>query len=312
MAGKTAIMNRQEFLTITLRSFGKWLSHDATLRAGALTFFTIMPLPSFMLIGAAILAQIYGRQQAFQQLTHQIIALTGPTVADLFSKILLDARNPYTSLFGSIVGVAFAIGGVLGAFSVLQKSLNVTWEVKPTTSVRKEKIVPFILLITFGFIAVFWTAFSTVFFSVAVHIFNPLFGGLTPLLLRALQVVVSLGLGVVLFAVIFKEIPEVDVQWRDVWWAALITSIIFTFFNYLFGIYLSFAGTTTLAGTAGTLMFLLSWIYLTNLFVLFGGEFSAVYAETLGSHKGRVRLKQKPVKRIDVKTKLEWKVTSKT
>ena len=127
-------------------------------------------------------------------------------------------------------------------------------------------------------------------------------------MLRGLQAIGSLLLGTLLFAIIYKELPETDVKWTDVTWAAFITSIMFTFLNYLFGLYLSFSH-STLAGTAGTLIFLLFWIYLMNLFVLFGGEFSKIYADTIGSQKNKPKKVDKPIKRVDVKADFEWKVT---
>jgi membrane protein len=300
-------VNRQQFFGMLLQSFGKWSSHDATLRAGALTFFTIMPLPSLMLIAAAALAQIYGQGQGIQLLIQQITSFAGPTVAGLFSAVIAEAASPLTSFFGSLIAIVFALAGALGAFSVLQKSLNVIWEIKPRKK-RKKQISPFLLILGVGILVVAWTAFYTVFFNAVNIALSPLLGGFAPWLLRGLQVVGSLGLGTLLFAIIFKVLPETDVEWGDVSLAAFITSIMFTFLNYLFGLYLSFSY-STLAGTAGTLIFLFFWVFITNLFVLFGGEFSKVYADSLGSNKDKPKAVENPVKRVDVRAEFEWKVS---
>ena len=305
-------MNRQQFFGVMLEAFGTWMSHDASLRAGALTFFTIMPLPSIMLIGITVFAQIYGQGQALTTFIQHVSSLTGPTIGNLLLQVLQNAHNPLTSIFGSAIGVVFAVMGAVGAFSVLQKSLNLMWDNKPKGIARRKKLVPFLLIAVVGFVVVVWTAISTIFFKAAVDTLTPFMGFLAPWVLRGLHIIVSLALGTLLFAIIFKELPEAKVEWSDVWWAAGLTSIIFTFLNYLFGVYITFAGTATLAGTAGTLMFLLFWIYLANLFILFGGEFSKVYTETLGSRKGQAKPAEKLVDRIEVKTKVEWKVSPKS
>ena len=240
-------------------------------------------------------------------LIQQVTSFGGPTVAGLFSSILNEASSPLVSIFGSLIAIAFALAGALGAFSVLQKSLNVMWEITPKRK-RKQKISPFLLILGAGILVVVWTAFYTFFFNAVDIAVSPLLGGFAPWLLRGLQVIGSLVLGTLLFAIIFKELPETDVHWGDVRWAAFITSLMFTLLNYLFGLYLSFSN-STLAGTAGTLIFLLFWIYLVNLFVLFGGEFSKVYADTLGSQKDKPKNLEKPVKRVDVTAEFEWKVS---
>jgi uncharacterized BrkB/YihY/UPF0761 family membrane protein len=117
-------MNRQEFLNLIQVTFKKWQSHDASLRAAAITFFAMLPLPSFALITVAVLAQVYGQQQALQQLIVQIRNVAGSSVADLVSQLLTNAQSPLTSFFGSFFAVVFALAGALGAFSVLQKSVK--------------------------------------------------------------------------------------------------------------------------------------------------------------------------------------------
>lgn len=312
-------MNRREFIKLMMVSFKKWQSHDASLRAAAITFFTILPLPSIALIAVAGLALIYGQEAALQQLVNQVANIAGPSIADLLSQLLKNAQSPLTSIFGSIIAVAFTLAGALGAYSVLDKSVNKIWEITPaelrfSESIR-NKIEPFILVGSIGLIVVVWTAFSTILFNLAVLILNPIIGGFAPILLRVLQIILSFVLGFILFAVIFKIVPEVYLKWSDVTLAAVITSIIFTFLNSLFGVYVSLFSPTTLAGTAGSLMVLLLWIYLANLFLLFGVQVSRVYASAFGSHPVRTLQQEidrkEQVDRIDVKAKLEWKLSPK-
>jgi membrane protein len=310
-------MKISDFSNMLFRTFMQWQKHDATLRAAALTFFTILPLPSIVLIALAILAQVYGQEQALQQLISQVSAVAGPSIANLLSQLLQDAQSPLTSIFGSLIAVVFAVLGAIGAFSVLQKSIDIIWEIRPDERGRggfiKEKVFAFTLIVGLGLIVVAWTAFSTALFDFIVLYFQPLFGSLAPLFLTVLEIILSLVLGTLLFALVFKLLPETTVEWRDVWLAAIITGVIFTVLNYLFDVYLSLVQVTTLAGTAGTLMVLFLWVYLTNLFILYGAQFSKVYAQTHGSQRNKPRPPPKKppkpdVDRVEMKSEIDIKV----
>jgi membrane protein len=309
-------MNNGQFAGLVFQSFSKWQKHDATLRAAALTFFTSLPLPSLALIAVAVLAQVYGQEAALQQLISQINSFAGPTVANLLSEVLLNAQSPLTGIVGSFFAIIFTILGTLGAFSVLQKSMDIIWEVRVEERGRfayiKEKLLPFGLIIVVGSIVVGWTAVSTVLFGAVVYALEPLLGGFTPYLLWLLEIILSFGLGTLLFAIVFKELPETKIAWGDVWVAALLTAGIFTGLNYFFGLYLSAVQVTTLAGTAGALIVLLLWIYLVNLFVLFGAQFSRVYAQTFGSHHNRPAVLKWPprpkIDRVEVTAEVRVKV----
>jgi membrane protein len=294
-------------------TFAKWQKQDASSTAGALAFFTIMPLPSLALIAVAILAQVYGQQQALEQLLSRVSAFAGPSVATILAQLLKNATSPFTSLFGSLFSVVFAVGGAIGAFSVLQKSMNAIWGVKPSRrgilgSIR-EKAVPFLLIVGLSLVVVAWTTFSTVLFSAMVFVLDPMIGSMTALFLRSFEVLLSLGLGALLFAIIFKSLPETQVEWGDVWLGAAITALVFTILNYLFGVYLSVFQVTTLAGTAGALMVLFLWIYILNLFILFGAQFSKTYHESRSSHsKEGESEKEEETPKLEIKSELKIKI----
>ncbi|MCW3998763.1 MAG: YihY/virulence factor BrkB family protein [Candidatus Bathyarchaeota archaeon] len=302
-------------MKILLETYSRWQKHDATLRAAALAFFIILPLPSLALIGVAVFAQFYGQEQALAQLISQVSTLVGPAVAALLEDLLTNAQSPLTSIIGSFFSIVFAISGAVGAFSVLQKSIDVIWEIHPKRGIAesiKAKLVPFAAIIGLGLLVVAWTAFSTVLSDAAIALFSSLLGRFPTLLLRLLEVVLSFVLATLLFAVVFKTLPETEVQWRDVWVAAAITGLVFTLLNSFFGLYLSLFYINTLAGTAGSLIVLFLWIYITALFVLFGAQFSKVYAQTFGSYKNKPLTPKKretePIDHVEMKAEVKVKV----
>jgi membrane protein len=312
-------MNKGQFAGLLLRTFTKWQKHDASLRAAALTFFIILPLPSLALIAVAILGQLYGQEAAMQQLISQITAIAGPTVASLFSQLLLNAQSPLTGFLGSFLAIIFALSGAFGAFSVLQKSVDDIWEIMAQERGRsafiKEKVFTFIVLLILGVFVVAWTAASTVLFNVVVFALQPVLGGFTAYLIWVLELLFSFGLTTLLFMVVFKELPETKVKWGDVKIAAIFTALVFTALNYIFGLYLTLVQVTTLAGTAGALIILFLWIYLVNLFILLGVQFSKVYAQAFGSHHNKSPVLKWPprpkVKQIVVETEIGIKIEKK-
>jgi len=282
-------MNRKEFVEISKKAFRKWQTNNATLRAAALTFFTVMPLPSLVFILVEIYALVYGHSQALAQLTNQIGVVVGPAVAGIFNQLLQSAVSPFSSIFGSFVSVAFALFGAIGAFTVLHDTLNVIWDVpEPKNMGLKDRImhviVPFFLVSGTAAVAIAWASITILLSSSLGFVLKPVIGSSAVFVLGATRLLSSFGLSVLLFAFIFNQVPDVVVSWGDVWLAAVISGLVGTALNYLFGVYLHFFPVTTIAGVAGSLLVLLLWIFIMNQFILFGAHFSNVYSETLGSH----------------------------
>jgi uncharacterized BrkB/YihY/UPF0761 family membrane protein len=123
-------MNRKDLWKLFKTAAKKWLENNSLLRAAALTFFIILPLPSLLLIVETIFDQFSGQTQATQLLIQQITALAGPAVAQLFKQLLASSTSPFTSLWASITVVGFSMAGIIGTFAVLRDSLNAIWEVK--------------------------------------------------------------------------------------------------------------------------------------------------------------------------------------
>jgi uncharacterized BrkB/YihY/UPF0761 family membrane protein len=129
------------------------------LRAAALTFFIILPLPTLLLIVIAIFAQFWGQTQAIQILTLQISAVVGPSVASLFEQLLSNAASPFNSIWTAIVVIGFSFGGAIGAFSVLRDTMNCIWEVRvpkgrPLWKRIRKTIGPFVLVSSLGLIVI--------------------------------------------------------------------------------------------------------------------------------------------------------------
>jgi membrane protein len=280
-------VNKRDTATLFKTSFKNWLADNSFQRAAALTFFIILPLPSLLLIVVSFFAQFYGQTQATQQLIQSITSLAGPAVAGLFRDLLANAMSPFTSSWVAITVVAFYLGGAIGAFSVLRDTMDVIWKVelpikqKLTTRIR-QKIGPFFLVSSFGLIVIAWTVIaSPKYGAISYYSVN---GTLTLVVFTIAQVLLSFSLSALLFGLMYMVIPQIKVRWQDVVWPAILTSIAFTFTNYILGFFVQIFTVTTIIGAAGSLLIILLWIFILNLIILFGAEFSKIYVSTFGSN----------------------------
>jgi membrane protein len=284
-------MNRNQFTSLLKESFHEWQINNVTLRSAALAFFIILPLPSLSLITIVVLSQFFGHTNAFQQLMKQIGAVAGPTVANLLTQLLQSANAPSTSALATITFVGFSIAGAIGAYQVLRNTMDFIWKISPPPKKRtlktrvRRNLRPFLLVSAVVIIILTWTGITTVILSSVGSAIVPLTGGLTFLFLRILQIVLSFILATILFAIIYREVPDTKIHWGDVKMAAVMIATVFTITNALFSWYIQTFTVTSVGGAAGALMILLIWIYVMNQFMLFGAEFSKTYALRFGSQK---------------------------
>ena len=190
-------MNKKDLFALFKTSFKDWLADNAILRAAALTFFIILPLPSLLLIIVSIFALFYGQTQATQIVIQQITALAGPSVAELFSQLLSSSTSPFSSVWTAVTVVGFSLGGAIGAFAVLRDTMDVIWEVRPpktrSLSARlSQRIGPFVLVSALGLIVIAWTGLTTSVFS-AITLYS-MSETLTLISVTITQIALSFGL----------------------------------------------------------------------------------------------------------------------
>jgi len=281
-------MNKRDLAALFKTSFKDWLADNAFLRATALTFFIILPLPSLLLIIVAFFAPFYGQTHATQIVILQITALAGPSVAELFRQLLTNATSPFASIWTAVTVVGFSLVGAIGAFAILRDTMDEIWKVKllkPKNFATRiqQRIGPFILVSALGLIVIAWTVVATTLFA-AIKTYS-INGMLAQISVTIAQILLSFALSTLLFAIIYKLIPQVKVHSVDVTLPAVVTSIAFTATNYILGLYIRIFTVTSIVGPVDSLLIILLWIFILNLIVLFGAEISKVYAFTLGPHR---------------------------
>jgi membrane protein len=188
------------------------------------------------------------------------------------------------------VGVITLLFGALGVFNELHNALNTIWEVKEeetkgfVASIKKvifNRLLSFTMILGIGFLLLVSLVISAGLSAVQETIGNAI--PVSEILLQIVNLIVSIGVITVLFALIFKYLPDAEIAWRDVWFGAFVTSILFSLGKFLIGLYLGNSAVASSFGAAGSLVLLLIWIYYSAQILLFGAEFTQVYANNYGS-----------------------------
>ena len=258
------------------------------MRAAALAYFIILPLPSLLLITLMILSQIYGQTDAFQAFIQQITIVVGPAVANMIQQILETVTTPFTSILASITTIVFTVMGAIGAFGVLQDTMNNLWDIFPKKlsfiQRLRRRIIPFLLVSAFGFGIMVWTGFTTVLLDFIIVTLVPLATDTVSIFFKIAQNVLSFVLSTLFFAFIYKLIPELPLSWKDVRLAAIFTGLVFTLTNNLIGLIIETFTVTSVTGAAGAVIVLLLWIYSITLLIIYGAAFSKSYTEKINSY----------------------------
>lgn len=267
------------------QTFKEWQEDKVSRLAAALSYYTIFSLPQLLIIGLAIAGRFYDRPVAQEQIMSQATDLMGENGAEAISQILEAASDPTLSSVAAIIGLFLAILGASGVFIQLQDALNTIWEVQPAPGrgilgTIKDRFFSFTVVLGIGFLLLVSLMLSA--FMAGVSEFP---SGLAPdtiLLARTLDIIVSFVVVTILFALIFKIIPDVKIEWRDVWLGAIVTAALFTIGKWAIGLYLGQSAPASAYGAAGSLIVLLLWVYYSAQILFIGAEFTQVYANRFG------------------------------
>lgn len=268
----------------------EWSEDNAARLGAALAYYTVFSLAPLLIIVIALVGAIWGGQsgEAQARILDEMRQLMGPEGARMVGTMLENASRPGTGgVLATVLGVAALLFGATGAFAQLQGALNTVWDVRPDPERSGLMTLITTRLLSFGAILVvgFLLLVSLV-LSAALSFVGDILTDITPrmqVLMRLLNLLLSLGVITLLFAFIYRYLPDVRIAWRDVWVGAVITAILFTLGKYLLGLYLGQSGTASAYGAAGSLVVLLIWVYYSAQIFFFGAELTEVYARRYGS-----------------------------
>ena len=268
-----------------LQSFNDWMEDRALRFSAALAYYSIFSMAPLLIIAISVAGLVFGKEAARGQIYQQIEWLLGPKGAAEIQSIIQASSNTPKSILATIVGVVTLLIGASGVFGQLKDALNSIWGVmlKPGGGIFvsvKEYLLSFSMVLAVGFLLMI-----SLLLSAALQAINNFMTGYLPIpsFVTPLAEIVSLAILVLLFALIFKVLPDVEIGWEDVWIGATVTALLFTIGKSLISLYLGTSSIASSFGAAGALILILVWVYYSTTIFLLGAEFTKVYASRFGS-----------------------------
>jgi len=272
-------------LQLVKQTGAEWWEDDAPRHAAALSFYTALSLAPVLLIAVAVAGLVFGRDAAEQRIVGELQGTLGTSAATTIQSMIDSANKPASGLFAAIVGIVVLLFGASGVFAELQASLNRIWEVKarPGRGIRGFIRTRFLSLsMVFG---VAFLLLVSLLLSAGLAAAGDAYVSVLPWagLWQVVHFIVSFMVVTVLFAMLFKFLPDVKIGWKDVWIGAVVTGLLFTLGKLAIGQFIGRTAVESSHGAAGSVVVTLVWVYYSAQIVFFGAEFTQVYARLYGS-----------------------------
>jgi membrane protein len=269
------------------QTFQEWLQDKAPQLGAALAYYTVFSLAPLVLVLLAIIGFLFRDDPAgaWNKITQQMSYFLDPSALQVVQNIAQKASQPGKSMIATIIGVALALFGASGVFGQLQDALNTIWGVKakPGTGIwgfLRARFLSFAMVAGICFLLLVSLAIEALLKGFSHYVQSVVPGGIVIAL--TVYLVFDFAVVVLLFAMIFKFLPDVKIQWRDVWIGAVMTAIFFGIGKWALGLYLSSGAAGSAYGAASSLITLLLWVYYSSQILLFGAEFTQVYSDRAG------------------------------
>ena len=284
-------METLKFVLHLIQDAYKEWSNDRAARIGAaLAYYALFSLAPLLVIMITVAGAVYGESAAKGQVVSAISGQIGPDAATAVERLLADLHTAGSRLFSTVITSVLLIYGSTNLFSQLRDALNTMWNVRSKShdhvlggivEIVKDRLLATLMVISFSIILLATLAIST-----GLTVLN---GWLRTLiipdasfLLEGGNLLTGFGMTTLLFALMYKLLPDVKISWRVVWVGALVTSLLFNIGAFLIGLYLGYGNLRTILGAAGSLVVLMVWIAYSAQIIFFGAKFALVYAAAIG------------------------------
>ena len=290
LAPKSGRSNALRFLDLGKKAVLAWVDDLAPSMGAAISYYTIFSLAPLLVIVIAIAGAIFGREAVQGEIVVQLQSLIGRDGALAVQGLIKSASEPSKGIAAGAISIVVLLVGATTVFAELQSALDRIWHVperaKPTGlwAILRARVLSFGLILGLAFLLMVSLSVSS-----AVAAFGTWTSGMVPgwgRLLQVFNILLSVGISTVLFAMIYKFMPTVKIVWRDVWIGALVTSVLFEIGKAGIALYIGKSGVNESFAAAGSLVVLLAWVYYAAQVFLLGAEFTKVYANEHGSVAG--------------------------
>jgi membrane protein len=269
-------------------TFNQWKERAPFDNSIIIAYYTIFSLPGLLVIIINIAGSFYDKKEITTQITNQIQMVMGGNTAKDIESIIIKTNEKKETVISSILGIITLLFGATGVFYELQHMFNKIWDVKPKSKARQKiwmlvryRLFSFGLILVVGFLLlvslVLSAALSALSGWVSAHLSDSL-----NVLFNVLDIFLSFGIITLLFASLFKFLPDVKIVWKDAWIGASLTAILFVIAKFALGLYFGNSNLGSAYGAAGSIILIMLWVSYTGLIILFGAEFTRVYNDKYG------------------------------
>lgn len=288
---------RLKYVKILVDSIKDFTSNESMSFAAGTAFYTIFSLPAFLIIILNVGAGIYKKSEIREELLNQITSLAGEDTRQTLESILENFALNADNTFSAVIAISILFFSATTVFVSLQRGINHIWHIKPKPErgwlkLAIDRLLSFSIVVVIGFILIV----SLVLDAVVSYSFGKLdqvFPKLNLELISVVELILSQLILIVIFALMYKILPDAKVRWKDTWAGALVTALLFIGGKFLIGIYMSTNDLSSTYGAAGSLVILLVWIYYSVVIFLFGAQVTFYIAKNIG---GGVKPKKQAVR----------------
>lgn len=286
MVNMEIVRRLKSFWSLLRETFNQWNEREPFNNSIIIAYYTIFSLPGLLVIVINVAGYFYDKKEVTKEITGQVGAMIGGDTATDVQAIIDKATESKGTIISSILGVATMLFGATGVFYQLQQILNKMWEVKPKPKQKilkliRDRVFSFGLILAVGFLLLVSLVISAGLSALSNWASGYISDNFT-VIFKVADFIVSLGVVTLLFASIYKFLPDAKISWRDVWIGALMTSVLFVITKFALGLYFGKSDPGSTYGAAGSIVLIMLWVSYAGIILLFGAEFTQVFANRYG------------------------------
>jgi membrane protein len=264
-------------------TFKEWNDKDPFRQSAVIAYYAVFSIPGLLVLVITIAGYFFGKEAVNENIMAQVSSTMGADTAAQIQEILKNSSQAQSTVWGSIIGIGTILIGATGVFVELQKTLNFIWHVKVSPQkgilpILKARLFSFGLILAIAFLLMISLVISTALAAIS-ELFKGYTSDFTIIFFNILNFVFSLAVISMLFAMMFKILPDAKIQWKHVWLGSVLTGLFFTIGKTALAFYFSKAEPASVYGAAGSIILLLLWVSYSSMILFFGAEFTAAYAK---------------------------------
>jgi membrane protein len=302
MATKNSQFKIKDLHELFKSTFKEWNDKDPFRQSAVIAYYAIFSIPGLLVLIITIIGYFFGKEAVNEDILKQISSTMGTDIATQIKEMLSKASQLKTSIWASIIGVIVLLIGATGVFVELQKTFNIIWKVKTVPKkgilpILKARLFSFGLIIAVAFLLLISLVISTGIAALGNRVVvDP--SDFLEIIFNVLNFIFSLTVISILFALMFKILPDAKIKWKHVWLGAIVTSLLFTIGKTVLAYYFAKAQPASIYGAAGSVILILLWVSYSSMILFFGAEFTSAFATM---YSGKVAPSEIAVPAIPIK-----------